>query len=128
MRSALLIDSGVDTVTDLAALLPAEVRDRIVPEMLTEFPTAAALRVLATIRDPRWHQFVGAARIDWDGLLTWGREYGSASVRVRVEAAASLDGWAAARVNLARTVAQLDRSNLLAVMDGIRIAAEGVSA
>lgn len=127
--SPLLIDSGIETCADLAGLLPEDVRGRIEPELLTESPTAASLRVLATIRDPRWRDFVGAARIDWDGLLAWARgsEAPSRSVVVRVEFAASLAGYFRADVQLRAMASALDSENFYAVIDALRIAREGLA-
>lgn len=112
----------------LAALLPASVRERIEPELLTEPPTAAALRVLATIRDPRWHEHVRGARIYWADLIAWTRAECAVDspVRVRVEIAASLAGYADARPDLFRSARVLDRENCAAVLDAMRIARTGV--
>lgn len=113
----------------LVALLPATVVERADVELLTERPTAAALRVLATIRDPRWQPFVAGARIDWIGMVGWARRDDgvSASVRARVKAAAALAGFAAADVDLRECAARLDEGNWLALMDGLRILREGVT-
>jgi len=127
--SAILIDSGVETATDLAGLLPAEMRERIDLEMLTEPPSAAAMRVLATIRDEGWHQHIYRGRIGYPELLEWARRPStSRSVRVRVEIAASLGGHSDARPDLLAAAYALDESNFLAVLDALRIAREWVSA
>ena len=124
--SLLPIDTGVDHVRDLAALLPASVRDRIEPELLTEYPSAAALRVLATIRDERWTQFVYAARIDWAAMLAFGRGDASHSVAVRIELAASLAGALGAAPDLLKAAYSLDQNNFAAFVDALRIAREGL--
>lgn len=132
--SPLLIDSGVDTAADLAALLPGDVRERIDPVLLHGAPTAAALRVLATVRDTRWRHYVYAARIDWTPMLAWVREPyeplddtgASSSVCVRVEAAASLAGAVAARPDLLRAATGLDEGNFRALLDALRIARNGL--
>jgi hypothetical protein len=54
---------------DLLELLPSSVAERIDLDMVAYRPTAAALRVLATITDPRVWVHVGPARIDWDALV-----------------------------------------------------------
>lgn len=132
--TALLIDSGIDFTADLSRLLPESVRTRIEPELLRETPSAAALRVLATIRDERWTEFVYAARIDWTAMLAWVREPyqplgdtgASSSVCVRVELAGSLAGAVAARPNLFNAAYVLDADNFAALLDGLRIAREGL--
>jgi len=112
---------------DLAALLPASVRERIELELLRESPSAAALRVLATIRDERWPEFVYAARIDWAAMLQWARgNTASNSVAVRVELAASLAGWMHARPELCKAAYALDGDNFRAFLDALRIAREGL--
>jgi hypothetical protein len=129
--TVLLIDSGIDTRADLTGLLPPAMRSRIEPELLAEAPNASALRVLATIRDPRWHAHVHPARIDWPALLEWARarpDGPANSVRVRLEIAASLAGHPGAHVQLLYAARVLDRANYLAVLDALRIAVEGISA
>ncbi len=130
---SLLIDSGIDTCADLLGILPAEVRDRLDEDMLGESPSAAALRVLATIRDLRWISFVEPMRnpfeawvsIDWAALLDWARS-ASTVVRVRAEIAASLHGWTDCRPNLREAARVLDEENLSIVLDALRIAREGL--
>lgn len=134
--TAKMIDSGVDSVYDLHALLPEDVRERLTPEMLREAPTAGALRVLATIRDPRWRQHVQGeqhgpeawVRIEWDALLGWARGHlePSGSVLVRLEIAASLAGHLDSNPQLLYAARKLDRDNLAAVADALRIASEGL--
>lgn len=116
----------VQTVAELQALLPEQVRDTLDPDVLTEPPTAAALRVLATIRDQRWAQFVGPYRIDWQGLLAWSHLHATGSVQVRIEVAVSLGGWSEARPNLLSAVCRLDEGNYAALIDALRIARQGV--
>lgn len=130
MKSAMTIDSGVDTPRDLAVLLPADMRARIGEELLEESPTAAALRVLATIKNPGWHQHIRTYTIDWDGLLGWARtEFKSTDdVRVRVEIAASLAGHPGSQAVMLYAARALDEANFEAVMDALRIARVGVSA
>ncbi len=129
MRRTVVIDSGIDTVRDLAALLPPHVLARIEPELLTEPTTAAAMRLLATIRDSIWCEHVEKASIDWPPLLAYARqrEVRVANMhRVLIEMAASLAGHPGAHVQLLYAVRVLPRESLLAVMDAIRIAAEGL--
>lgn len=126
--SALLIDSGVECVADLRGLLPQDLRERIAPELLTEPPSAAALRMLATLRDQRWVAYVTGARIDWAALLEWARAYASPSVRVRVELAGSLAGSSLAAPSLLAGATALDAGNFEALLDALRIAREGLAA
>lgn len=126
--SALLVDSGVETTRDLLGLLPADLRGRIAPELLTEPPSAAALRVLATLRDQRWLPYVAGARIDWAGLLEWARTCASPSVAVRVELAGSLAGSALACPSLLGGACALDGENFAALLDALRIARNGLEA
>lgn len=127
----LVVDSGIRTRRDLVGILPAEVTIRITIDdsgLLGEMQSAAALRILATIKDPSWQRFVEPHRIDWDGMLNdWSRRElrESSSVHIRVEAAASLAGWSGARPDLLYVCRALDRENLLAVVDAMRIVAEG---
>lgn len=121
------------TVGELAEILPAEVRIVADPRLLADVPTASALRVLATIHNPYWHQFVTEAGVDWAAILKWGRSTlgtqprGMAnSVRVRLEIAASLAGHPGAHVVLLYAIRVMDRHSLLAVMDALRIAVEGL--
>ena len=119
----------IDTAADLAAMLPVVVRTVIDPEMLEEAPSAAALRVLATIRDERWQPFVHAYAINWPALLDWARgAYGRHdSVLVRLELAASLAGYPGAQVALLYAVRKLDETNYVALLDALRIARDGVT-
>lgn len=127
--TALLIDSGVDTAADLAALLPEDVAARITPDVLAELSTAAALRVLATVRDTIWREYVGSARIDWEPLLGRARRLPfSSSMLLRLEIAASLDGYRDARVRLDLAARTLDREDFLAVLDALRLSASGFGA
>lgn len=127
--SATLIDSGVVTVADLAGLLPAGVRDRIGPELLRERPSASALRVLATIKNPFWHAHVRGANIAWPALLADVRGFASTtdSVLIRAEIAASLAGHVGLRVTLLDAARRLDGGNFLAVLDAMRIANRGLT-
>lgn len=128
--TAMLIDSGVDSVEDLLGILPRAVAERFDREELSFPGTAAALRVLATIRDERWQEYVESCMIRWADLLDWVRaEYRTTdSVRVRVEIAASLAGYGDAQVVLLYAARALDALNFAAVMDGLRIASQGVAA
>ena len=133
--TAMLIDSGIDCVSDLAGILPAEVRIVADPGLLSDVPTAAALRVLAEIHDPRWHKYVTADGIDWAGMLRWGRSTlgtrprgMSNSQRVLMEVAASLAGHPGSHVALLYAVRVLSRHHLLAVLDALRISVEGLPA
>lgn len=116
------------TVEDLARLLPGEVADTVAEEMLTEPHTAAALRVLASIKDERWRRYVYPLRIDWPDLLRWGRTRlePNSSVLVRLEVAASLAGYNDARADLLRAARVLDPYNWAALMDALTIAREGL--
>lgn len=109
----------------LAALLPASVLDRIDPawELLAESPSAAALRVLATVGDDGWHEFVQPMTINWPGMLAWAREEYSSydSQRVRIELAASLAGHADARPNLLLVMRRLDDGNRAVFTEALRM-------
>ena len=124
----MLIDSGVDSVEDLLGLLPSRVAKRFDRDEMSFPGTAAALRVLATIRDERWQDHVTDV-ICWADLLEWAREeYRSTdSVRVRVEIAASLAGHPDAQAVLLYAARALDSDNFAAVMDALRIAQQGVA-
>jgi hypothetical protein len=128
---SLVVGFGINTQRQLKSLLPTAVLDRIYEgggALLRESQSAAALRILATIRNPAWQQYVEPQRIDWDGMLNrWARRelQDSDSVRVRVEAAASLGHFSGARPDLLYVARALDPENLLAVIDAIRIVAEG---
>lgn len=129
MTTSALPALGFTTTAELAALLPAAVRDRIERELLEEPPSASALRVLATVDDPGWHQYVRGARIDWPGMFDWVRDGRAAShhERIRVEVAGSLAGYPGARANLMYAMRVLDSGNHAAVMDALRIMREGLS-
>ena len=126
--TTVLIDSGVDSLEDLLGLLPFSVAKRLDRDELTYPGTAAALRVLATIRDERWQEHVTDV-ICWADLLEWARDtYRSTdSVRVRVEIAASLAGHPDAQAVLLYAARALDSDNFAAVMDALRIAQQGVA-
>lgn len=127
--TAMLIDSGIDSVRDLAGILPAEVSARIEPILLTDPPTAAALRVLATIRDPFWHQHIHAAHIDWRPLLERARQREIRTpnaIRVSLEIAASLAGFPGAHVQLLYASRVMERPRFMAVLDALRIVVEGL--
>lgn len=132
--TALLIDSGIESLRDLTGLLPAGLREQVTPDMLGA-QSAAVLRVLATIRDEHWAQFAHPTRaedgeawvaIDWDGLLAWARS-GSSSVFLRAEAAASMAGWPGAHVDLLMCAQALDEGSFTALLDALRIAREGLA-
>jgi hypothetical protein len=131
----LVAGTQIRTVGELAEILPAEVRIVADPELLSDVPIASALRILATIHDPRWHQYVTADGIDWAGMLRWGRSTlgtrprgMSNSQRVLLEIAASLAGHPGAHVVLLYAVRVLSRHHFLAVMDALRISVEGLPA
>lgn len=119
----------VDTAAELSAMLPDVVRTVVDPELLQEAPTAAALRVLATIRDDRWQPFVHPFAINWPALLDWARGTYRRhdSVLVRLEIAASLAGYPGAQVSLWYAARALDDSNYLGMLDALRIARDGVT-
>ena len=71
--TALLIDSGVDTVAALVGLLPPVIAATVDHDTLTEADFASSLRMLATIKNPGWHRHVRTYRIDWSALLMWAR-------------------------------------------------------
>jgi len=128
--SALTIDSGVDTHADLLGLLPAEVRPHITPRMLNTATTAAALRVLANVHLSEWHAHVRNGRIYWQPIVTWARDRSRRlpnEYRVCLEIAASLGGYPHAHVNLLYAVQVTSGNSFLAVLDGLRIAKQGVS-
>lgn len=122
----------VTTVERLLGMLPADVRARIESDPASDLarfkPTAAAARVMATIRDPRiWHH-VSAANIDWKPLLADARCYVfSPSVAVRLELAAGLAGYDDARPLLCRAAVALDPISWAAFLDALRIAQEGLA-
>ncbi|MGH6654427.1 MAG: hypothetical protein ACRDVE_04390 [Actinocrinis sp.] len=130
-----MTDSGIGSVRDLHAILPAELRERVTPDMVGAAAIAAALRLLATMLDTSWQQYVTAhddpydpwASVDWASLLTWARRASSPSVQVRAELAASLAGFCEARPQLLAAAHRLDRRNFEAFLDALRIAREGVT-
>lgn len=125
--SNLVVDSGIHTRRDLVGILPADLAPRIDEELLRDSSIAAALRVLATIKDPTWQQYVQPWWIDWAALLNYGRQMRrSNSRRVRIEVAASLADQESAQVSLLYVAASLDRENFLAVIDALRIARLGL--
>lgn len=126
----LVVDSGIDTRRDLLGILPNDVAQTIRDgddELVAEMQSAAALRILATIKNPAWQQCVTSTRIDWAQMLHQARRQlrESNSVRVRIEAAAGLAGHSGAKPDLLYLARALDRENLLAVIDAIRIVADG---
>jgi hypothetical protein len=121
--------SIVRTRSELRAILPPEVEAFVDDELLRDAWSAAALRVLATIRNDFWHRYIGRCRIDWAPLLDQARAlYDSRSVLERAELAASLAGRDDARVNLMMAARVLDRANFVAFLDAQRILLEGLSA
>lgn len=135
LSRTIVIDSGINSCGDLKGILPVEVTDRMDTFFITDYlvgeaPTAAALRLLATISIPAWRGYISSSAIDWHGLLCWARHghpRPAASVRVRVEIAASLAGHPHAHVNLLYAVQVLERHHFLAVLDALRIAVEGLA-
>lgn len=127
--TALLIDSGVDTVADLLGLLPPNVAAAVDHDTLAEPDFAASLRMLATIKNPAWQRYVRRYSVDWFELLSWARTNlnRASSVRVRIELAASLGGYADARASLMYGARALDETNYAALMDALRIARQGVT-
>lgn len=125
--SELVVDSGIRTKRDLLGILPPEVAERIDPYELGDKGFAAALRVLATVKDERWRAEVFSCGIRFTALAeTFGPDGGS--VGVRVAAAASLYGAQSFhQVDLRRCALTLDDENFLAFVDGLRIAREGLA-
>jgi len=118
----------LQTVAALEALLPESLQQRIDPELVTEPPSAAALRVLATLRDERWTEHVRTARIDWQAMLAWSRgDTVSRTAALRVEIAASLAGVPAARLSLLAAATALDERNFAAVLEALWIARTGLA-
>lgn len=125
--TALLIDSGIDTVADLLMLLPPKARVRVDSTYLAYPPNAAALRVLATISDPFWHKHFSAAGVDWPPLLERARQREVRtpnSMRVSLEIAASLAGFPGAHVQLLYASRVMSRHSFMAVLDALRIVVE----
>jgi hypothetical protein len=124
--------SPVLTVHHWLDCLPDQVRARIAPDLaeseLYRAAPAAALRLLATVRDERVFEHVGELAINWTTLLAAVRESGafSTTVRLRVEIAASLAGRPEAQPHLRRTADALDSANWAALLDALRIAREGL--
>lgn len=127
--TAIMIDSAVDTVADLVALLPPRVAAVVDRDTLLEADFASSLRMLATIKNPGWHRHVHIYRVDWFEMLAWARTNlnATSSVRVRIEIAASLAGYADSRASLMYGARALDEANYAALMDALRIARQGVS-
>jgi hypothetical protein len=128
--SALLIDSGVDSHADLLGLLPPAVAPHITERMLDDAGTAAALRLLAEVRQPEWHRHARHGLIDRDPIISWARNRELKlpnERRAALEIAASLDGYAHAHVNLAYAVKVMSHGSFMAVLDALRIATQGVS-
>lgn len=126
----LTIDSGVETHADLLGLLPDEVRSHITPRMLNNSMTAAALRVLATVSYTEWHAYVRDGHIYWQPIVTWSRDRTRRLAnqhRAALEIAASLGGYPHAHVNLLYAITVMPPSQLLHVIDALRIASQGVS-
>lgn len=123
----LAIDGAVYTRTALRAILPPAVEALVDDELLSDSWSAAALRVLATIRNEFWHRYIGKYQIDWTPLLNDARaQFGSRSVLERAELAASLAGRVDARANLMMAGRVLDRANYVAFLDAQRILLEGL--
>lgn len=124
----LVIEDAVTTRAQLRALLPTSVESVVDDELLRDAWSAAALRVLATIRNDFWHAHVGNYQIDWSGLLGEARalDREGGSVLVRAELAACLAGREEARANLRVAGYALDRANLVAFFDAQRILLEGL--
>lgn len=127
--SALLIDSGVDTIRDLVGLLPPSVANVVDHDTLTEPDFASSLRLLATIRNEGWYPFVRTYSVNWTGLLQWARgEFRTTdSVLVRCEIAASLAGYEHSRALMLYGARALDGDNFSTLMDALRIARNGVA-
>lgn len=122
-----LIDDSTTTALALEHLLPEDLRGRVETDLLAEAPSAAALRLLCTLRDQRWAEHVYAARIDWAAMLRWSRGTTvSNTVAVRVEMAASLGGYWDARPSLLAAATALDGDNFAAFLDALLIAREGL--
>ncbi len=122
-------DSNVTSTLGLMVLLPPAVADRFDRAEMTHAGTAAALRVLATIHDPRWQAHVEICIIRWADMLDWARAtYRERnSVRVRIEIAASLAGYGDAQPALGLAACVLDDANFAAMLDALRIARNGVT-
>lgn len=120
----------VESRADLVAILPPHVAALAERELMADAGTAAALRLLALVDDPAWHEHVSSAHIGFMGMLDWSRRPMERPVRERVlvEVAASLYGDYHARPDLGDVVRWLPPDDFAAVLDALRIAREGLAA
>jgi hypothetical protein len=122
-RPALVLDSDIGSDRDLLALLPSEVAARIEPVMLRDPWCAAALRILATVKDPGWRAAIHPVRIDWGALEAFAV---GASQSARIRALAACAFGRATELDLTDLAVRLDEDNFAALLDAFRIAREGL--
>lgn len=100
---------------------------RLSPGVLGEIPFLTALRLLASVQDPRWHDAVGAVRIDWARIYAFSRAPGTdSSMRLTIELAGSLYGDARARPELYLLGRRLDDAHYRAYLDALRLTGVGL--
>lgn len=119
---------SVRTRADLAAILPPDVVARLDRSVWHDLSFVAPLRILAVIDDPRWHVAVSPISIDWASIYSWSRARGELhTVRLALEIAASMYGDSGARPDMYCLLRRLDAEHGAAVLDALRLAAEGLS-
>lgn len=124
----LTTNAEIRTRDDLISILPLHLADRVTTELLRDSWCAAALRILVTIKDPRWHDAVKAVRIDWDALAALADSGSmSRSAASRLGAVLALGWRRATHVDLFDLCVGLDADNFPAFMDALRIAREGLA-
>lgn len=128
-RFELAIDFGIRTRRDLAAILPQGVAFRAEPELLGDRHAAGALRILAAVPERGWRITVKRHAIDVDGLMEWAETVDSATTRSLVSAAVTLYGSPRHPQLSWHTLTEptgLEDEQVLIVLDGLRIAREGL--
>lgn len=124
----LVVDSGLRTRRDLAAILPPKVAAKAQREHLADGYAAGALRLLAVVPESLWAEAVSSIHIDFDALLESVRkERSDDRTRLVFELAALLYGRQYMPYDVVpRFLKYVDDEDLLAGFDAMRIAREGL--
>jgi hypothetical protein len=117
----------IRTRADLVEILPQIAAFRAQRgELLGDRHAAAALRVLAELPEGAWCLAVKRSRIDVDELALWTDGAADASIQVLGAVALALYGSRHPHPSLHSIIQSLSDAQFLAVVDGLRIAREGL--
>lgn len=97
------------------------------PEVFHDLTFISALRLLAAVEDPRWHDAVSPIHIEWPTIYAWSRDrHTDKSTQLTVEIAASLYGHGDAHPDLSVAPRRMDDLHYFAFQDALYLAGHGL--